>query len=151
MLLPVAFAALLAAPVASATPSPDLESAPAPAAAADSLFVKLKIENDGKKLQHPGHKMESGEELVLVLNEGKKKHEAVVYVEATDAGFSVEVTYSAGGTEKLKGTQTAKADSWITFKSEDGKSKVQVFVQAGGKRKDGIKIDGGDNPLDGLE
>lgn len=148
MLLPVAFAALLAAPVASATPS---DSAPAPAAAADSLFVKLQIETDGKKLEHPGHKMESGEELVLVLNEGKKKHEAVVFIEATDGGFTVEVTYSTGGSEKLKGSQTAKADSWVTFKSDDGKSKVKVLVQSGAKRKDGIKIDGGDNPLDGLE
>lgn len=147
MLLPVAFAALLVAPIASAN-SP---AEPAPAAAADALFVKVKIETGGKTLKHPGHKMEPGEELVLVLNEGKKKHETVVYVEATDDGYSVEVTYSTGGSEKLKGTQPAKADSWVTFKSEDGKSKVMVFVQAGGKRKDGIKIDGGDNPLDGLD
>ena len=148
MLLPVAFAALLVAPVAAASTS--TQSAPTPAAAADSLFVKLEIETGGKTLKHPGHKMEAGEELVLVLKEGKKKHEAVVYVEAADEGFSVELTYSAGGNEKLKETKSAKADSWVTFKSADG-SKVKVFVQAGAKRKDGIKIGDGDNPLDGLE
>jgi len=146
MLLPLAFAALLTAPAASAsTPAPVAANA-----AAEKIFVQLKIESGGKKLKHPGHKMETGEELVLVLNEGKKKHEAVIYVESTDDGYSVEVTYSAGGKQKLKGTQPAKGDAWVTFKSDDGKSKVMVNIKAGGKRKDDIDVGGGNNPLDGL-
>lgn len=148
MLLPLAFAALLAAPASANAPA---EAAPVPAAAAEKLFVQLKIQTNGKTLKHPGHKMETGEELVLVLNEGKKKHEAVVYVEATDAGFDVELTYTAGGSQKLKATKAAKDDSWLTFESKDGEAKVHVKVKAGNKRKDGIDIGGGDNPLDGLD
>lgn len=148
MLLSLAFAALLAAPASANAPA---EAAPVPAAAAEKLFVQLKIQTNGKTLKHPGHKMETGEELVLVLNEGKKKHEAVVYVEATDAGFDVELTYTAGGSQKLKATKAAKDDSWLTFESKDGEAKVHVKVKAGNKRKDGIDIGGGDNPLDGLD
>ncbi len=150
MLLPFAIAAMLSAPAASASVS--AEPAPAPAAAAEKIFVRLKIENGGITLKHPGHKMETGEELVLVLNEGKKKHEAVVYVEATDDGYSVEVSYTAGGNKKIdKATKPAKADGWVTFKSADGKSKVSVNIKAGGKRSDEIDVGGGDSPLDGLE
>lgn len=154
MLLPAAFAALLTAPVAAASPSPvaaRVAPAPAPAMVAEQLFVKLKIETGGKTLKHPGHKMETGEELVLVLEEGKKKHEAVVYVESTDGGFSVELTYSAGGKQQLKATKKGKAGSPLVFESDDGKTTVKVDITAGGKRKDGIDIGDGDNPLDGLK
>jgi hypothetical protein len=152
MVLPLAFAALLTAPAASASSPVEMPEAPAaqPAADAEKIFVQLKIVNGKKTLKHPGHKMETGEELVLVLTEGKKKHEAVVYVESTDDGYSIEVTYSAGGKQRLKGTQSAKADGWVTFKSEDGKSSVMVKLKAGGKRGDGIDVGGGNNPLDGL-
>lgn len=153
MLLTVAFAALLTAPVspASASAAPvSSSSAEAQAAAAEKVFVKLKIESGGKTLKHPGHKMETGEELVLVLNEGKKKHEAVVYVESTDSGYSVEVTYSTGGKQRLKATKPAKGEAWVTFQSDDKKSKVSVKVNPGNKREDNIDVGGGDNPLDGL-
>jgi len=152
MLLTVAFAALLTAPAAPATASaaPVLTPAPSPASAAEKVFVKLKIETGGKTLKHPGHKMETGEELVLVLNEGKKKHEAVVYVESTDEGYSVEVTYSTGGKQRLKSTKSAKGEAWVTFQSDDKKSKVSVKVNPGNKREDNIDVGGGDNPLDGL-
>jgi len=153
MLLTVAFAALLTAPVAPASASAAPVSTPAPTAAeaaAEKVFVKLKIETGGKTLKHPGHKMETGEELVLVLNEGKKKHEAVVYVESTDDGYSVEVTYSTGGKQRLKSTKSAKGEAWVTFQSDDKKSKVSVKVNPGNKREDNIDVGGGDNPLDGL-
>ena len=157
MLLPVAFAALLIAPVASAstpasTPavSSGFTAAPTPAAAGEKVFVKLKIETGGKTLKHPGHKMETGEELVLVLDQGKKKHEAVVYVESTDSGYSVEVTYSTGGKQHLKATKAAKGEAWVTFESDDKKSKVSVKVNPGNKREDNVDVGGGDNPLDGL-
>ena len=152
MLLPVAFAALLTAPVASASaPTPVASSTSAtPAAAAEKVFVKLKIESGGKTLEHPGHKMETGEELVLVLGEGKKKHEAVVYVESTDDGYSVELTYSTGGKQRLKSTKAAKGEAWVTFQSDDKKSKVSVKVNPGNKREDTIDVGDGDNPLDGL-
>lgn len=151
MLLPLAFAALLAPAQVGATATAHTDGAPVPAAAAETLFVQLKIQTNGKTLKHPGHKMETGEELVLVLKEGKKKHEAVVYVESTDAGFDVELTYTAGGTQKLKATKAGKDDSWLTFETKDGSAKVHVKVKAGNKRKDGIDVGGGDNPLDGLD
>lgn len=160
MLLPVAFAALLTAPVASASTSAapastsvsrsGFTSAPTPAAVGEKVFVKFKIESGGKTLNHPGHKMETGEELVLVLNEGKKKHEAVVYVESTDSGYSVEVTYSTGGKQRLKATKPVKGEVWVTFQSDDKKSKVSVKVNPGNKREDNVEVGGGDNPLDGL-
>ncbi len=161
MLLPVAFAALLIAPVASASAlavpasspvvfSTPTSSTPTPAAAGEKVFVKLKIETEGKTLEHPGHKMETGEELVLVLTEGKTKHEAVVYVESSEGGYSVEVTYSSGGKQHLKATKSAKGAAWITFQSDDKKSKVSVKVNPGSKREDNIDVGGGDNPLDGL-
>ncbi|MBV1856821.1 MAG: hypothetical protein KUG77_00315, partial [Nannocystaceae bacterium] len=96
------------------------------------------------------HKMETGEELVLVLNQGKKKHEAVVYVESTESGYSVELTYSTGGKQRLKATQSAEGEAWVTFESDDKKSKVSVKVNPGSKREDNIEVGGGDNPLDGL-
>jgi len=161
MLLPVAFAALLIAPAAGASAAPASTSvlrsgftaAPTPAAptpAGEKVFVKLKIETGGKTLKHPGHKMETGEELVLVLDQGKKKHEAVVYVESTDSGYSVELTYSTGGKQRLKATKSAKGEAWVTFQSDDKKSKVSVKVNPGNKREDNVDVGGGDNPLDGL-
>lgn len=154
MLLPVAFAALLIAPVASVSAAPAstpvLTTAPIPAAAGEKVFVKLKIETGGKTLKHPGHKMETGEELVLVLDQGKKKHEAVVYVESTDSGYSVEVTYSTGGKQRLKATKSTKGEAWVTFQSDDKKSKVSVKVNPGNKREDNVDVGDGDNPLDGL-
>ncbi len=152
MLLSLAVAALLTAPAPAAQAStPDVFApAPAPAAAAEKVFIQLKIEVGGKTLEHPGHKMETGEELVLVLNEGKKKHEAVVYVESADDGYSVEVTYKSGGKQKLKGTKSAKRKAWVSFESEDKKAKVSVKVNPGHKRVDDVKIPDGDDPLDGV-
>ncbi len=151
MLLPLAVAALLIAPAPAQGAGPDaFASAPVPAAAAEQVFIQLKIEVGGKTLKHPGHKMETGEELVLVLNEGKTKHEAVVYVESADEGYSVEVTYRAGGEQKLKGTKPAKRKAWVSFESDDEKAKVSVKVNPGNKRVDGVKIPDGNDPLDGL-
>lgn len=150
MLLPLAIAALLTAPAASAsTPDQRLDSDAQPAAVAERVFVQLKIETGGKTLKHPGHKMETGEELVLVLTQGKTKHETVIYVESADDGFSVEVTYSAGGKQKLKATKAAK-DGWVTFQSDDKKSKVSVKVSAGNKRAKDLDMPDGDDPLDGV-
>lgn len=152
MLLPAVAAAFLsalptptqAAPVASA------DDAQAVVAAEERVFVQLKIKNGAKELKHPGHKMETGEELVLVLTEGKKKHEVMVYVESADSGYKVEVVYKAGGKERVKAESAIKGKTWVEFKSDDGKSLVSLRVNPGNKRADGVDMPDGNDPLDGL-
>ncbi len=151
MLLPVVAAAFLSALPTPTRAASDADDAMPVAAEAEKVFVQLKIKNGSKELKHPGHKMETGEELVLVLTEGKKKHEVMVYVESADGGgYKVEVVYKAAGKERVKAESSVKGKTWVEFKSDDGKSLVSLRVNPGNKRAEGLDMPDGDNPLDGL-
>ncbi len=150
MLLAFAAAALLAAPAAAHAPPLPVSAADDAETTGEQVFVQVKISTGGKTIEHPGHKMETGEELVLVLTEGKKKHEVTVYVEGADGGFKVEVAYTAGGKERLKTEKSVPGKAWTDFKSADGKSVVSLRVNPGKRRAQELEIPDGDNPLDGL-
>ena len=142
---------LIAASLGLALPTLATPPAPAAAEAGESVFVKMKIKRGGKTLKHPGIRMETGEEAVLELRQGDKKHEVMIYVEAAESGYKVETKYSTGGKQVLSGETTLAAKKWGEFKSGDGKIVVSVQVDPSAGRTDKVELPGGRDPLDGLK
>lgn len=148
MLLPFALVSALVAPAAPAAAS--TPSAIEQAEAEEKLFIQIQIKNGKKTLKHPGSKMETGEEVTLVLNEGKTKHEVMVFVGAAESGYDVEVVYTAGGKKRVEAKESVKGKGRTKFKSADGKSVVTLTIKGGKERAEGVDLPDGDDPLDGL-
>jgi hypothetical protein len=121
------------------------------AQAEDALgLLSVKIKRGDKTLKHPGHIMIRDEQVVLSLKQGDRVHEVTVFVEPTDAGFKFEVAYTDNGALVLSGELTAKPKQWVKIKNDNGKTWVQLQLDPEKKRKDGVDIPDGNNPLDGL-
>lgn len=143
---------VIAASLGLGLPSLATPSTPVAAAeAGESIFVKMKIKRGSKTMKHPGIRMETGEEAVLELRQGDKKHEVTIYVEAADSGYKVETKYTAGGKAVLSGESKLQAKKWAEFKSADGKTAVSIQVDPSAGHTDKVELPGGRDPLDGLK
>lgn len=125
-----------------------------PAAAEDEpavmpMLLKLKIDRQGKTLEHPGHMTETGSEITLVLTQGKRKHEVTVYLEKAGKGFKAEVKYKDGDKLVLEDVTTLENKKWGSVAK--GKTKVSLQVDTTVKRPGNIDMPDGDSPLDGLK
>jgi hypothetical protein len=119
--------------------------------AATEVLLQMKLERGDKVLRHPGHMMETGSEVTLVLTQGERTHEVAVLLErAADKRFNAKIRYSDGGKAVLSGTTTFGAKQWTTVKSKNGKAKVSIRIDPDAKRVDGVELPDGDAPLDGL-
>jgi hypothetical protein len=134
---------------------PSVAGAHAPDTPADDepavqrMLIQLKLEHGGKTLTHPGHMTETGSEIILVLTQGKHKHEVSVYLEKKGKGFKAEVKYSTGGKVVLEEVTTLKDKTWGSV--HKGKTKISLRVDTSAKRPDELDLPDGDNPLDGLK
>lgn len=144
--------ALLGSLAFGAPASADVETgAEVRAQAEDSLgLLSLKVKRGDKTLKHPGHIMIKDEQVVLSLKQGDRVHEVTVFVEPTQGGFKFEVAYTDNGALVLSGETTAKPKQWVKIKSDSGKAWVELQLDPEKKRKDGVDIPDGNNPLDGL-
>jgi hypothetical protein len=113
-------------------------------------LLSLKVKRGDKTLKHPGHIMVAGEQVVLSLKQGDHVHEVTVFVEKTEGGFKYEVVYAVNNSIVLEGQATGKAKQWVKVKSDSGNSWVELSLDPEKKRKDGVDMPGGNNPLDGL-
>ncbi len=133
-------------------PAPrDVEAEAAAAQQEDALgLLSLKLKRGDKTLKHPGHIMVPDEQVVLVLKQGDTKHEITVFVEKVDGGYKFEVAATTNGALFLEGEVTGKAKQWVKVKSDSGNSWVELHIDPDKKRRDGVDMPGGNNPLDGL-
>jgi hypothetical protein len=121
----------------------------------ESAFVKVKIEEAGKTIDHPGFRVTDGETALFDIEEGGRKHRVEVVLTLKGDRHTSSVTYSRGGTRKVAGDLAGPTGQWTTIASADGKIKVSLFVDPTGQsdetRRDKIEGPGGDDPLDGLK
>jgi hypothetical protein len=118
---------------------------------ADKLgMLNLKLKRGEKTLKHPGTIIKRDEEAVLTFKDGKRVHEVTVFVVSTDEGFKFEVAYTDNGALVLSGETNAKAKQWVKLKSDSGNSWIELQLDPQKKKRDGIDIPDGNNPLDGI-
>lgn len=117
----------------------------------EEAWVKFKLTHDGKTHEHPGYLAVAEEEMILTMGEGSAAHEVSLIVETSDAGqWSAKVVYKVGDTTLVTASQDIRTKKWISFKSKDGKSRIDVHVDPDSKGGDDIEVDKGKGPLDGL-
>jgi len=116
---------------------------------ADTAWVKFKLVHDGKTHAHPGYLASAQEEMIQSMG----PHEVSIVVDRSDAGqWSAKVKYSVNGKLIASGEQNIRTKKWVTFKSADGKSKVQVHLDPNATDSgDDITLGKGRQPLDGLK
>lgn len=121
------------------------------APAAESAFVKVKIERDGKVTEHPGYRIEHGVEEVFAIQEGGKTHEITVLIRGVEGGkFDVAVTYVVHGKQQGSADLALDAGRYGEFTAKG--TKVGVFLDPQGdvdkSRKEKIDKPKSGAPLD---
>jgi hypothetical protein len=113
-------------------------------------LLSLKVKRGDKTLKHPGTVIKRDEEAVFTLKDGERVHEVTVFVAPEGESFKIEVAYSDNQALVLSGEITAKAKQWVKIKSDSGNSWVELQLDPQKKKRDGIEIPDGNNPLDGI-
>lgn len=152
-LLPVAGVVLSSASVASAAaPSPVAMDGDDDDFIGEDAWVKLKLTHAGKTHKHPGYLAVTEEEMILTMGKGGSEQEISIVLDKDDAGtWSAKVVYKVGGTTVVTGSQDIRTKKWITFKSADGKSKLELHVDPDSNGGEDIDLGKGNKPLDGLQ
>lgn len=142
--------ALLGAGGVAGERSPDAPTALS-APAAESAFVKVRIERGGKVTEHPGYRIEHGVEEVFAIQEGGKTHEITVQIRGvSDGKFDVAVSYAVHGKSQGSAELSLDAGRYGEFTAKG--IKVGVFLDPQGdvdkSRKDKIDKPKSGAPLD---
>lgn len=117
--------------------------------ATQRMLLKVRIKRGGKTIEHPGEMTETGSEMILVLEEGDRKHEVSVFVDHAKGGYKGEVKYTANGNTVLEEKTKLGNKKWTRISK--GKVTVEVFIDTSAKRPDEVEMPGGKDPLDGLK
>ncbi|MEM6992683.1 MAG: hypothetical protein AAF721_19370 [Myxococcota bacterium] len=118
----------------------------------EEAWVKFKLTHAGKTHKHPGYLAVAEEEMILTMGKGGAAHEVSIIVDKGDSGkWSAKVAYKVGDKTIVSASQEIRTKKWITFKSEDGKSKVELHVDPDSKGGEDIEVGKGKGPLDGLK
>ena len=118
---------------------------------AKAALVELEIHREGAVMTHPGSMARNGDEVVLTVDEGGKKHEVKVTFHSAGEAYDVSLTYRAGGKKVMSGKAKAQPKDWAAVASKDGKTKVAVRINPDGSSHDKIEIQPTDDPIGGLE
>lgn len=118
--------------------------------AAESAFVKVKIEHKGNSVEHPGYRIEHGVEETYAISEGGRNHEVTVMVRGGEgSSFDVHVIYSLNGKQHGETDLKLRPGKYTSFKAKG--TKVSVYLDPQGdvdkSRKDKIDKPKGDDPL----
>jgi hypothetical protein len=116
------------------------------------VMVDLKLELEGRTLEHPGHVAVTGEQTVLEMREGDRKHEVAITLDKADGGkLRTQVVYKLGGKQLVSGQSTVKPKQWFKIKGDKPKPAVAIRLDLEIKRKDGVELPPGQSPLDGVK
>jgi hypothetical protein len=116
------------------------------------VMVDLKLELEGRTIEHPGHVAVTGEQTVLEMREGDRKHEIAITLDKADGGkLRTVVTYKLGGKQLVAGESTVKPKQWFKIKGKNPKPAVALRLDLEIKRKDGVELPPGQSPLDGVK
>ncbi len=149
----VSLASLLALPVLV----PEVSADPTAATEDDDDFVgaeawvKFKLTHGGKTHKHPGYLAMSEEEMILTMGKGGAAHEVSILVTEDGGRWSAKVAYKVGDKTVVTASKEIRTKKWVTFKSEDGKSKIELHVDPDSKGGEDIEVGKGKGPLDGLQ
>jgi hypothetical protein len=125
--------------------------APEETAVSRKALLKLKLERNGKTIEHPGHMVELGEGVIIVMSKGGHEHEIDFLYDTAESGFALKVTVRDNGREVLRKDATAEKQQWIELESGDGKTVLSLFLDPDAGRADEVEVVGGDDPLGGVE
>lgn len=119
---------------------------------AEDAWVMVKLTHGGKTHEHPGYLGVAGEEMILTLDSAAGAHEVSIALELDDAAkWSAKIAYKVAGKSRLTGDKAIRPKTWVTFKSTDGKSKVQLRLDPDSDGAEDIDLGQGKGPLDGLK
>jgi hypothetical protein len=119
---------------------------------ATPVMVDLKLELEGRTIEHPGHVAYTGEETVLEMREGDRAHLVAITLDKADGGkLRAKVKYKLGGRQLVAGESTVKPKTWFTVKGKNPKPAVTIRLDLEIKRKDGVDLPPGQDPLDGAK
>lgn len=116
------------------------------------VMVDLKLELEGRTIEHPGHVATTGEETVLELREGDRAHEVSITLDKADDGkLRARVKYKIGGRQLVAGESTVKPKTWFRIKGKNPRPAVALRLDLEIKRKDGVELPPGQDPLEGAK
>jgi hypothetical protein len=118
--------------------------------AAESAFVKVKVQHKGNKVEHPGYRIEHGVEETYAISEGGRNHEITVMIRGEQDGkFDVQVTYALNGKQRAQQDMMLSPGKYATLNVKA--TKVAVYLDPQGdvdkSRKDKINKPKAGDPL----
>ena len=118
----------------------------------DEAYFKLKLTHGGKTRTHPGYLAVTDEEMILSMEQGERTHEiSIVLARSEEGQWNAKVAYKVGDKTVVTGARDIATKKWLKFKSEDGKSVVEIHVDPDSKGGETLDLGKGNKPLDGLQ